>query len=150
MNHSIICLTCLRPSTLRQINQASISDPKYDGRRVSRRQLVDNEDEDEDISSQDDGSDEELPEGSESGGDEDEDEDENKLDEDDDDDEFSAPSRVRFVDPTPPSDVPPPRKPTKRPLKESDQQKGNQDLASTLRATRNWTARKGKLSHNRL
>lgn len=105
---------------------------------------MDNEDEDEDIPSQDDGSDEELPEGSESGGDEDEDEDEDRIHEDDDDDEFSAPSRVRFVDPTPPSDVPPPRKPTKRPLEESDQPKGNQDLASTLRATRELDRKKGK------
>lgn len=143
-NLSVIYLTCIRPSTLRQINQASISDPKYDGRRVSRKQLVDNdEDQDEDIPSQDDGSDEEPPEGSESGEDEDEDEVEDRLHEDD-DDEFSAPSRVRFVNPTPPSEAPSPRKPTKRSLEESEEPKGNQDLASTLRATRESDRKKGK------
>ncbi|KAJ3554814.1 hypothetical protein NM688_g2913 [Phlebia brevispora] len=136
------------PSTLRQINQASVSDPKYDGKRVSRKQLL--EDEDEEVLSGGQGSDGEPPEGSES---EEEGEEEEGQDEESDspegdggEDGIAVPSRVRFAVPESPSrsGSPAPRKSSKRPPEGLPEDSENQDLTSTLRATREQDRKKGK------
>lgn len=117
------------------MNQASVSDPKYDGARVSRKQLQLLEDEDEDVQSENDGDDGELPEGSDS---------ESDIEDDEAEEEDELPSRVT------PRMLPPQTKPSK-PLKRSkppqDEQPApseNQDLASTLRITREQDRKKGK------
>ena len=62
----------------------------------------------------------------------------------DDDDDLSAPSRVRFAEPSPSPEAPPPRKSVKRTSQELEEGKEDNDLASTLRATRESDRKKGK------
>ena len=113
-------------------NQQSISDPKYAGTRVSRKDL-DHLDEDEEIESDE--------------ADEDEEEEEEEIDEEaesDEEEEHDA-SEHEDADGDLPQAEPPQSKPT--PSKTRDepaQQEQSSDLASTLRATREQDRKKGK------
>ena len=129
------------------MNQSSISDPKYDGKRISRRQLLeDNVDEDIPSSSEDSGDDVPERSGSEDE-DEDDDEDHSEVSDQNDDEggDEDVPSRVKLrVRPVQlePSGRRKPAKPPQNDDKPTEFE--NQDIASALRATREQDRKKGK------
>ncbi len=132
--HLVLC----RPSTLRQLNH-SLSDPKYTGRRVSRKQLEEDE-EDEDIPSGSEAGNDELPE--ESGSEEEENEEE--TDGEGSEDERNGSSRIAPQATYRMSEIVLPPKPSKRRGEEPTDEGESPDLASSLRATREQDRKKGK------
>ncbi|THG97180.1 hypothetical protein EW026_g4771 [Hermanssonia centrifuga] len=124
------------PSTLRQLNH-SLSDPKYTGRRVSRKQLEEDE-EDEDIPSE--AGNDELPE--ESGSEEEENEED--TDGEGSEDERNGSSRIAPQATYRMSEIVLPPKPSKRRGEEPTDEGESPDLASSLRATREQDRKKGK------